>query len=112
MTPGAIRGFYDKKKLRFVIQFKYIDDEPKEDRVFDSYVKLRVGRNSERLYAIEIDVDTLRANQVQFLMAVQREVDGAFTELLTRSPSRRLENYQLAKEALATRQQELFAAIA
>jgi len=112
-VPEAVRGGYDDKKKRFIVEFKYIGDESTERRSFDRYVTLKVGKNSQRLYAIEIDADGLRASQVQVKVAVQHEVEQAFAGLVERPPSqRRLDNYQLAREAFTSTSPQLFAAIA
>lgn len=119
-VPEAVRGFYNEKKEQFIIEFKYLGEEGLEKRVMDQYVTLRVGKNSKRLYVIEIDVKGLRARQfsnvsvkVTFKDEVQEEIEQALTGLLQKPPSTlRRENYKLAKDALQSKRHELFAAIA
>jgi hypothetical protein len=112
-VPEAVRGSYDEKRKRFVIQFKYIGDEGTERKPFDRYVSLVVGKHSQRLYAIEIDVDALRANKVQIKVAVENEVEQAFDGLVKKPlTERRLDNYQLAREAFTSISPQLLTAIA
>jgi hypothetical protein len=114
-VPEAVRGSYDNEKKRFVVEFKYIGDETTETEKnsSDRFVKLIVGKNSRRLYGIEIDVDSLRATQVKIEVGVQQEVAHALDGLVNRPPNRqRLDNYQLAREAFTSTSPELFAAFA
>lgn len=107
--PEAVRGFYDEQKHRFVIEFRYIGDEPTELQPQDRHITLVVGKNSGRLYGIEIDVDTLKVEVVGLRMEIIKEVNEALDNLVQKSisPSRR-DNYRLTKDAISARQEQLF----
>lgn len=63
-VPEAVRGYFSEDIRRFVIEFRYIQDEPWERREAGEHVTLRVGKGSQRLYGIEVDVETLSADSV------------------------------------------------
>jgi hypothetical protein len=108
-VPEALRGAYDEELKRFVIEFQYISDEPLKRRTYDQYVTTRLGRNSNRLYAIEIDVDAMRVETVNLSVLVQEKVDGVLAGLI-REPIdvRRIGNYQLAQQAISNEHDQLF----
>lgn len=111
-VPEAIRGAFDNKIKRFVIEFQYIGDEPTKRTKQDKYVDVVTGKNSNRLYAIEIDVSALRAQTVGLNVLVQKEIKDAFKRLIDdpRKTQRRA-NYRLAQQAISTRQEQLFASL-
>lgn len=110
-VPEAVRGFYDKHVKRFVIEFQYIGDEPLKRQSFDEYVHLRTGKNSHRLYAIEIAVDALKATAVGLRMGVQQEVAKTLDSLVDRPiDRRRRNNYRVAQTAIANKKEQLFGA--
>lgn len=64
--PEAVRGKYDEDDARFVVEFKYIGG--KERLKFekqDDCITLGVGRTSNRLYKILIDVEESDIKQVK-----------------------------------------------
>ncbi|HWQ35342.1 MAG TPA: hypothetical protein VNQ79_21025 [Blastocatellia bacterium] len=114
-VPEAVRGFFDQETNRFAVEFKYMGgvDEPGKDHQQDRYLKFRIGENSGRLYRLEIDVNALKANSVELRMLVEQEVSEALDQLIQRSGRiNRQDNYRLAKEAIAARQDQLFGALA
>ena len=67
--PRAVRGFYDEQRKRFVVDFKYITQEPTEYKDFGpSEVTTKVGSKTGRILGFEIDVDALGASSVSFRM--------------------------------------------
>lgn len=110
-VPEGVRGAYDESIDRFVIEFRYIGDEPWRREVPDRHLALRVGRKSNRLYGIEIDVKRLRAESVVLRVQVPELVRSAI-EQLVRRPDARRDNYNLAKDVIAKRKDELFSQLA
>jgi hypothetical protein len=100
-VPEALRGFYSPNKQRFVIEFKYISTEDTVERSECPNVQVRVGRNSGRLYAIELDVKSLEANSVQLRIKVAEALKNVLTHLIQQPimPSRS-SNYSMAKDAV------------
>jgi hypothetical protein len=106
-VPEATRGRFDDDRKLFVIEFKYISDEPTRRERVDDFVNIRVGKTSERLHAIEIDVQQLTARTVElrtFVPTVGQAIDA-----LTAHKAHTRDNYKVAKELLGTREDELFA---
>lgn len=57
--PDAVRGYYDKKNRKFVIEFSYIGKEKIKDKKLNDDISLGVGINSNRIYKIYIDINYL-----------------------------------------------------
>jgi hypothetical protein len=62
--PEAVRGYMDRDNNRFVIEFRYILDEPLIKNKIDDKVTMFIGSNSKRIYSIESDIKALNVNQV------------------------------------------------
>ena len=76
--PRAVRGFYDEHRKRFVVDFKYITQEPTDYKDFGpSEVTTKVGRKTGRILGFEIDVGALGASSVSLRMRVAEEVHKA-----------------------------------
>jgi hypothetical protein len=121
-VPEAIRAHFDETKNRFIIEFKYVGSETTLVYVFD-HVGYTVGKNSGRLYGMEIDVRALKADGVgvyvglhqkqgqELAASLRDQVTGAIDYLLERHPLKKVpeDNYKLAKSAVLLKQNELFA---
>lgn len=112
--PEAVRGDYDKSLDRFVIEFRYIGEEPWSREEHDGNIALRIGKNSGRLYGIEVDVDTLKAQAVTLrVQAIQSRIQKAI-DTLGRRPRRfsRQKNYQVAKDIITQKEHQIFESLA
>lgn len=107
-VPEGVRGAFDDVLGRFVIEFSYIGDEPWRRESPDRHLTLRVGKKSNRLYGIEVDVHALKAESVVLRLGVPKLVSSALTRLSSREQSRS-DNYDLAREVIRRRESELFA---
>lgn len=54
-VPEALRGSFDADKHRYVIEFKYVDDEPYDVADVPGPARLSVGKRSGRIDEIEIE---------------------------------------------------------
>jgi hypothetical protein len=119
-VPEAVRGYYDQALQRFVIEFRYIGDEPLKQEQQGEYITLRIGRHSGRLYGIEVDADAMKARAVsvnfenrlrvpQVSAAILKAIDT-----LSHHPQKRSrhENYEVAKDAITQKQDQIFASFA
>ena len=103
--PDAFRGFFDDNLNRFVIEFKYIGEEKViTEESHGEYVTLRIGKNSGRIYGIEIDVHAAKAEWVALIQKALTE-----RSRVTGKP-RRLANYEAARRLIRERVPELAAA--
>lgn len=107
-VPEAVRGYLDNQQKCFVIEFKYISAEPTIERSQDANVTLRVGRNSGRLYAIQLDVTKFDTNNVQLRLEVAEVLRNVMTHLVQKpvSPMRK-SNYRMAKSVIEENNKEL-----
>ncbi len=102
--PEAVKGDYDEKAGQFIISFNYFTGvEDLQSEITDKNVTLKVGKNSNRIYKIVINVKALGAKVVQ--LALLKEVINNFE---ARSKSRNVENYEVAKRILSENQKEIF----
>lgn len=115
--PDAVRGEYNKDLHRFVIEFRYISDEPWERSKYNDYIVLRIGRNSRRLYGIEVDVHALsggesvyRNERIDVGMNVANAVKNAINEFARERgrAHRRRQNYEIAQDAIEEKQNQIF----
>ncbi|QII09508.1 hypothetical protein KsCSTR_01290 [Candidatus Kuenenia stuttgartiensis] len=107
--PEAVRGSYNKEKYRFVIEFKYIGDEPTKAEPQDNYVTFVIGKNSSRLYRIEIGVKALRVEKVELRMKIKDKGKKTLNNLIQKPINRlRQDNYRLTQKALSEIEDELY----
>lgn len=116
-VPEAVQGFYDEAMSCFAIEFRYpTGEEHKSNVAYDPHVTLTVGKNSNRLYRIGIDVDRLQAKSVGLYMYVQaamaKDVPHAIEQLASeRKRALREGNYRLAEEVIVRHKDELLQAV-
>ena len=109
-VPEAVRGFFDKSKDRFAIEFKYLDDEEKVSAKSNlPEATFYVGKNSSRLWRIEIDVKALKAKQVTLTVETPKIVEQGLRMLQSKPQAISIEqNYELATEAIERKKDQLF----
>lgn len=109
--PEAVRGYRREQDGRFVIEFRYIDDgEPVETRLLKSTpdISVRIGKKSDRLYAIECDIDAMNVNTVSVQLLLPK-VEETFQSLLAKPeefPEK--SNYESARKVVQDRLERLF----
>jgi hypothetical protein len=104
-VPQAVRSEFDKQLNRFVIEFRYLDDEEFKRVAVDNIVCLRVGKNSRRLLGIELDTVTRDVAKVRLeVHSLEREIKKAVDRLLQKeSGKEERENYALAMKAIESK---------
>ena len=110
-VPEAVRGRYDEKAKKFVIEFKYLDDERTSEEHQGEPVAIRVGKNSGRLLGIQIDVEALNSTDNAVLLGAVIAFIAKAMEAFQAKPKpdvSRLDNYQAAKEVITNRCAQLF----
>lgn len=102
--PEGIRGYFDERLKRFVIELRYIGEEPWHRVPYpDHHVSFRLGRNSQRLYGIEIDMNAARERWVSLVIqAIEKQ------KKTLRKTWRR--NYEIASDLLLERGAQLVSA--
>lgn len=105
-VPTAVRGRYDESLKKFLIEFKYIADEPLRKETH-GHLALRVGKRSGRLYAIEVDVYSLNADSVSLRLVVPKLINDAI-ESLAGTRENRASNYDIARQVISGRGEQLF----
>ena len=120
-VPLAVRGVELDDDDRFLIEFRYADDEEWTYKDAQEGVQLRVGRHSGRLYGIEIPRGVVESQggrvDLRFNM-VEELIDHQIDQLRRKNRSRRrsrwkqsvVNNWQAAKRAIGQRRDDLFSA--
>lgn len=112
-VPLAVRGGFDKERDRFVIAFKYLLDEEIEVKALENeeHVSIGVGKESNLLREILIDVNAIKAETVRLdLQVVKKEVEDAIDKWAStsvRSTSIKPQQQQLLNERLAVTKKAL-----
>ncbi len=111
-VPEAVGGQYDAQIKRFVIEFKYLDDEKYNKVSQAEHLAVRIGKNSGRLLGIELDVDALKAQAVGLKIitpkVVERMAIEAVDHLAKSGNEPRMANYRIAREIIAGHGERLF----
>lgn len=76
--PEAVSGGFDPAIDRFVIAFKYLNEERTYHQRQDDVISLRLGKNSGRIWAIEVDTNALGAKHLSL------ELQGVIDEAINR----------------------------
>lgn len=107
--PNEVRVAYDQGRKRFVIEFKYIQDEPWTLQEGDEYVDLRIGKNSKRVYGFEIDAGSFKSDDDAFRVQARQHVNRALQDFVhgRSRAENKLSNYR-AVESILQRKPELF----
>lgn len=111
--PIRIRGEYKRDRKKFVIAFEY--DAPEEAMKKVPYeinhVSLLIGQNSDRLFEVELDVDSMNVDAVRLMLP---EVGKVLDDLAkqTHKGLNRIDNYVAASGAFKQVQPQLETAFA
>jgi hypothetical protein len=77
-VPQAIRGYEDKEKHWFIIELKYLTEEPIIEKQPDEFTRIEIGRNSNRIYRIKFDLKAIEEQlKKQFPHLVTAAMDAA-----------------------------------
>jgi len=102
--PEAFRSRYDEKLRRYVIEFRYLDDEPSLAMRGDEHVVFLIGKYTKRLKALQLDVDALKVDRVD--LAVKKEADDALGRLVS-SEGKGRQNYEIARKLITDKWKDL-----
>ncbi|WP_422353045.1 hypothetical protein [Stenotrophomonas sp. AR026] len=105
-VPHQVRGGFDEGQRKFVIEFRYIDDEELREVKVDDHVHALIGRKSSRVYSLVVDVDAIGVDSVALKMGPPETVRQGASVALGAMPSRlatkkvREKNYKVADKVL------------
>lgn len=105
--PDAVRGELEPSSKRFIIEFRYVTDEPTKTVIVDKHVSLLIGEASKRLRQITVDVIGLGTNEVA--LRIDRAID-ALPQVIGsgRLPTA---NFSVARNVFHRKQPELLATL-
>jgi hypothetical protein len=110
-VPEAVRSVYDESKRRFSIEFQYIGEEPLKSSDVDRGVRCLLGKNSGRLYGIDVYLDkaALEDNSAASILKVIVPSIDALASGGGREVRKR--NYGFASQAVDNEKDSLFAVL-
>ncbi len=109
--PREVSGYYDEGVKKFMIVFKYIGDgEATEAVKEDDFITAIVGRQSHRLYRLELDVHGMAADLIELKVSGPKRAQAAIDHLSSSVARPRRGNYQTAKQVIADKGSQIFAA--
>lgn len=91
--PESVSAEYSENEQKLVISFEYLADETCERFRHNSYVEIEVGKRSDRIHKVIVDVNSIDAEEVAVAIEKNRPA--------RRRPSRKAYS-ALADVALAT----------
>ena len=104
--PEAARADFDETKKRLRIQFKYINEEPVRRTGDKAAITFGMGRNSQRLYEITVDMgkvgEVVKQSLHNLASFIEKEIKGLATE-----DAERRSNYALVEQAIDDKKQSL-----
>lgn len=103
--PEAMRSSYDREKRRLTIEFRYMSEESTRREQHGPYLSLGVGKNSGRIYTIEIDMHAVLDEWVKLSIK-------AISERAKQRSEFHRSNYEVTKRLLREHAPELSAAMA
>ena len=106
-VPDGIRGTYNQKRKRFVIEFRYlVDEDYRTRRAERGPVRVRLGRHSRRIVGFEIDSQELKSSK-ESSQERDRAADDAYHAILRAiktvngwSDANRRKNYRVAQKVV------------
>ena len=104
--PEAVRGAFDRATNRFVIEFRYVTDEPTATVAADKHVTLFIGKNSKRLRRIAVDVKGMGAREVA--LRIDQAIDALPRAITGRVPTT---NFTVARDVIHRKRPELLASL-
>ncbi|MBV8214044.1 MAG: hypothetical protein JOZ08_12590 [Verrucomicrobia bacterium] len=96
-VPVGITAGYDVKSKRLSLALEYVADEPTVINSFKEKVALHVGKNSGRIYQVDLEgVDLDQAISQKSIALIDDVIDRVATERKNAIPQR----YAIAKQAI------------
>jgi hypothetical protein len=108
-VPEAIRGSFDTNTRCLRIDLRYLADEPMKETQLDDGAVLHVGKNSGRLYGIELPPVPGGVGKCEVLFEIER-LEKAIAD--ARPGFKRPRNLALAENAIRSHMVELVEAVA
>jgi hypothetical protein len=102
-VPAAVRSRYDEKNRKFIIEFAYISSEQTEPRAVEPTVVVSLGRNSSRIFRVELGV-----SKEATMQSIQAMLSEVFRTLLIRVRNAPSDSYEAARDAVDLERGELF----
>lgn len=93
--PDAVATYNDKESGEYVLEVKYIGAEEPIELVLSNNLKLMRGRNSKRLFRVQLHHSPEQQRPDQFLAALKNAI-----EQLGRDPDSRVENSKIVAEVI------------
>lgn len=110
-VPEALRTVLDEDKKKLVIEFRYLNEEPTEEKRHNAYITYGLGKFSKCLYSLSFDINSLTVENRKGKFTKYDKIVGVINQLLKESKQTApLDNYELARDAVKAKYEMLLAA--
>jgi len=111
--PEKVRGYYSQDRKKFIIEFRYLGgQEPLKHESTEDNIVLGIGKTTERLHEIEIDVDSAGVSEVQLRLGpdeLEKRVENAIRRYdLARTQPPTNSNFSAVTEAIGQERDSIF----
>ena len=99
--PEAVRGYVDSTQKKYIIEFKYINEEELKTVKEDECISLGIGKKSGRIYNVTIDIQSLNLSKGEYQFKTPQIIEKAIDKLeadIDSRQSRKKENYIIIKK--------------
>jgi hypothetical protein len=108
-VPEAARTTIDKNNNRLSIEFQYIGKEPVMVKPEQAGISVRLGKNSGRLYGIDLELDKINATEVNAITGlIAQTLSGLAT---TCNRPARSNNYSMVKQVVNSEKDTLLSSV-
>ena len=105
-VPRLFRTYVDAQQNRWVLEFKYLSDEPLVAWQGSNALRLWLGRNSLRIYRIDAPPDLVENRRVQFIDQISDALTRLETDPTTGAASA---NYEFVRMGMLNPQNPILA---
>jgi hypothetical protein len=110
-VPEAARLNFDEPRKHLFIEFQYIGSEPVKKIVEDSGISFRLGKNSGRLYGIEVELEKINNTEITVDGITGRIAQTIGGLAASCNQPARTNNYIMVQQAVTSEKASLFAEV-
>jgi hypothetical protein len=108
-VPEAARTNIDKNHNRLSIEFQYIGKEPVMVKPEQAGISFRLGKNSGRLYGIDLELNKINATEVNAITGLITQTLSGLADTCNRPA--RSNNYSMVMRAVNSEKDTLLASL-
>ncbi len=107
--PEAARKNFDETRKFLSIEFQYISNEPVKSITEEDGISFRLGKNSGRLYAIDVELKKVTSGEATIDRITERIAKIIGGLAVSSNLPARTNNYSMVQQAVTSEKNTLFA---